>query len=61
MSKYEVCRLLNISSNTLHRYLNVMYLDDLKKLDYHPRQKLLTPKQLNFLHKKIDLTNEPED
>lgn len=58
LEKWKVAEKLAISNTTLSYYLNNKYLDDLLKLDYHPRQKKLTPKQLNYLKDKIDLQNE---
>ena len=55
-SKAEVAQMLNISPATLRKWLNHRYYDELKLFDYNPNQKILTPKQLNYLAAKLDLT-----
>ena len=55
LCKYEVAEMLKISVRTLSLYLNKMYYDELQKLGYYKNQKKLTPIQLNWLSKKIDL------
>ncbi len=58
LTKIEVATMLNVSPSTLRTWLNVRYFEELKNIDYSPGQKLLTPKQLNFLAEKLDLTPE---
>ena len=53
--KTEVARRLNITRETLRLYLNERYFDELKSLGYIKNQKMLTPKQLEYLHDKIGL------
>jgi len=48
--------MLNISPATLRKWLNIRYYDELAKLDYSKNQQILTPKQLNFLAEKVDLS-----
>jgi transcriptional regulator with XRE-family HTH domain len=56
LSKIEVAELLGVSASTLRNWLNKRYFEELKAYDYDPNQKILTPKQLNYLAAKIDLT-----
>ncbi len=58
LTKKEVCNLLKISNATLKNWLNKRYFTELSKLGYQPSDRILTPKQLNYLAEKIDLTNE---
>ena len=58
LTKIEVATMLNVSPSTLRSWLNVRYFEELKTINYSPNQKLLTPKQLNFLAEKLDLTPE---
>ncbi|NOY50452.1 MAG: DUF4248 domain-containing protein [Chlorobi bacterium] len=55
-TKIEVAMMLNISPATLRKWLNIRYYDELAKLDYSKNQQILTPKQLNFLAEKVDLS-----
>jgi hypothetical protein len=55
-SKKEICIMLNISPGTLRRYLNHKYIEELKVIGYDQKQQILTPQILNFLQRKIDLT-----
>ncbi len=54
--KNEVARSLKVSARTLRYWLNDRYFIELSKLGYKKTDKILTPKQLNYLHDKIDLT-----
>ena len=58
LCKYEVAEMLGVSPTTLRTWLNTLYYNELENLGYYRRQKKLTPKQLNFLHQKIDLQFE---
>lgn len=58
LTKKQVARLLNISPGTLQTYLNRRYFKELQAIDYKKDQKILTPKQLNYLAQKIDLSTE---
>jgi len=52
--KYEVAIRIGISHTTLSRWLNVRYYNDLVKLGYYKKQKILTFKQLRYLSEKLD-------
>ena len=41
IEKWKVAEFLGISSETLRKMLNECYLDDLVKLGYEPRKKIL--------------------
>ena len=58
LSKKEIANMLGISSGTLRIWLNERYYEELQEIGYSKRQKLLTPKQLNYLMRKIDFTGE---
>jgi len=53
MYKYEIAALCCVSMSTFKKWL-YMYDTELKKLDYKPNQKILTPAQINFLNSKLD-------
>lgn len=46
--KYELAVKLGISVVTLHRYLNIIYFEQMKKVNYLKRQKLMFPRQINY-------------
>ena len=56
MYKYEVAELLSIKPCTLRRWLNIKYYDELVELGYNKNQKYLTPKQLNYLDRKLEIS-----
>jgi hypothetical protein len=57
--KYQVAGILQISNSTLSRWLNCRYFDQLASCTgYEKSQKLLNPKQLNYLSSLLDLSNE---
>lgn len=53
MSKKKFSELSGIPSRTLRNYLNVIYYPELKEIQYTKRQRLLTPKQVKWLVKKL--------
>lgn len=53
MMKWEYSQFANITPRTLRRYLNILYLEDLRQMDYRPTQRHLTPKQVHFLNEKL--------
>lgn len=55
-TKKEICIILNVSPATLSRWLNIKYFDELKLIGYSPEQRILTPQILNYLQRKIDLS-----
>lgn len=58
MLKKQLCQSLDISPRCLRRWLNERYIDQLTPLGYTPRQKLLTPAQLNYLAAVLDIEAE---
>jgi hypothetical protein len=54
-TKKEVAKMLNISTGTLRIWLNVRYYNDLLKIGYEKKHRILTPAVLNYLKNKIDL------
>ncbi len=56
MLKSEYAKAIGIPFRTLSRYINEMYIDDLKAFDYSITQKYLTPKQINYLNNKLVVT-----
>lgn len=59
LHKNEIARLCGVSTRTIGIWLNVRYYDDLVKLGYTKRQKVLLPQQVTFLIGKLDIdTNE---
>jgi hypothetical protein len=57
-TKKEVAELLEISTGTLSRWLNCRYYAEIKALGYHKNDHILTPRILNYLAQKVDLTKE---
>lgn len=53
MLKSEYARKIGIPFRTFARYINEMYLDELRELDYSINQKYLTPKQIQYLNAKL--------
>ena len=53
--KKELANLLKVSSNTVGIWLNHRYYEDLKKLGYVKNQKILLPKQVEYLFGKLDI------
>lgn len=56
MLKSEYAQQIGIPFRTFARYLNDLYLDELKALDYSVNQKYLTPKQIQYLNEKLVVT-----
>ncbi|MGD9930044.1 MAG: hypothetical protein AB7U05_08490 [Mangrovibacterium sp.] len=53
MHKKELAKLAEMSPSSFRSWLNVRLIDELKKMDYEPRQKYLTPKQVHFLCNRL--------
>jgi len=53
MLKREYADLLDISLRTLRKYLNIVFISDLQKLNYNKNQHLLLPNQIKFLNEKL--------
>ncbi|MGD9930146.1 MAG: hypothetical protein AB7U05_09010 [Mangrovibacterium sp.] len=53
MLKHEFAQLAEIPFRTLSRYLNELYYDELREMDYTKTQKYLTKKQIEFLKNKL--------
>lgn len=59
LHKNEIARLCGVSTRTIRIWLNVRYYDELVKLGYTKRQKVLLPQQVTFLIGKLDIdTND---
>jgi len=56
MSKYEYALKVGISRSTLRTWLNVRYFAELTALGYAKSQKLLSPKQIEFLNQQLCVT-----
>ncbi len=56
VGKYEYAQRLGISPRTLRTWVNVRYFADLAALGYSKNQKLLLPNQVEFLDKKLCVT-----
>ncbi len=56
IGKYEYAQRVGISMRTLCRWLNVRYYAELQALGYSKYQKLLLPKQVEFLNQKLCVT-----
>ncbi|MHA7109249.1 hypothetical protein ACRTDU_03935 [Sunxiuqinia elliptica] len=56
MLKSEYAKKIGIPFRTLSRYINEMYIDEMKTFDYSVTQKYLTPKQIQFLNEKLVIT-----
>lgn len=59
MSKKDYSKMIGISARTLRRYLNELYFEELKEMNYYPEQKILTPKQIGFLNKRLVFVYDP--
>lgn len=59
MLKNEYAKQVGIPCSTLRNYMNKLFLIELSKLSYTPRQKYLTPLQVNFLNSVLVITQEP--
>jgi hypothetical protein len=59
MTKAQLALLLGVSGKTVGKYLNVLYYEQMKQLGYYKRQKILMPKQIEFLigHLDIDVSD----
>lgn len=56
MLKSEYAKLAGIPVSTLRNYMNKHFLTELMALDYSPRQKYLTPRQISFLNIRLVVT-----
>jgi hypothetical protein len=55
LSKSELARLCNVSTQTIGTWCNKRYFEDLKKLGYNKNQRILLPEQLKFLIGTLDI------
>jgi len=53
LTKCELAILCGVSSTTLHRWMNVRYYEELKKLGYRKNQIILLPPQVKFLIERL--------
>lgn len=56
MTKKELRIICRISQKTLHLWLNVIYFEELQKLGYRKNQKILMPKQVEYILGKQDIS-----
>jgi hypothetical protein len=57
LSKSALAEKCCVHTNTIGRWLNNIYYEDLKKLGYRKNQKILTPKQWNFITDTLVVTD----
>ncbi|MDD5358591.1 MAG: hypothetical protein PHX80_05550 [Candidatus Nanoarchaeia archaeon] len=55
LTKKELGQILRVSHTTIDRWLNHRYFNDLKALGYVKNQKVLMPKQVEYLIGKLDI------
>lgn len=60
LHKNEIARLCGVSTRTITVWLNVRYYDELVKLGYTKRQKVLLPQQVTFLIGKLDIDTKEQ-
>jgi len=58
LTKTEMARLCGVTTETLRTWLNVRYYSDLEKLGYTKNQKVLLPRQVEYLCGKLDIEKE---
>jgi len=58
MTKKALAEKAGMGISTLRYYMNVKYIDKLKEMDYYPRQKYLTPKQVHFLCEELVIVDD---
>lgn len=54
--KSEYSRRVGIPLSTMRRYMNKLYFTELQEMDYTRSQNYLTPKQIDFLNRKLVIT-----
>ena len=57
MLKSEYSRRVGIPVSTMRNYMNKLYFAELKEMDYTRCQNYLTPKQVDFLNRKLVITD----
>ncbi|MDP3914376.1 MAG: hypothetical protein Q8R96_11655 [Bacteroidota bacterium] len=57
MLKSEYSRRVGIPVSTMRNYMNKLYYAELKEMDYNRCQNYLTPKQVDFLNRKLVITD----
>jgi hypothetical protein len=55
LTKKQLAQILKVSSGTICNWLNVRYYDKLKELGYEKSQRVLLPKQVEFLFGTLDI------
>lgn len=58
LTKTELAALCGVTTETVRTWLNVRYYSDLEKLGYSKTQKVLLPKQVEYLCGKLDIDKE---
>lgn len=59
MLKNEFAKRAGIPVSTLRNYMNKLLFEKLLVLNYSRNQKYLTPRQVAFLNRELDVTTEP--
>ncbi|MFA6923108.1 MAG: helix-turn-helix domain-containing protein [Bacteroidales bacterium] len=49
ITKKQLAQKMGVSQSTLQKYLNNIWFEKLKELNYVKRQRILTPKQLELI------------
>ncbi|MDR0667612.1 MAG: DUF4248 domain-containing protein [Prevotellaceae bacterium] len=57
-TKKELRLLAGVSESTFRRYLNKKYFDELQKMGYEKKQKILTPTQYKYIVDKLVIVND---
>lgn len=60
-TKQDICQEIGISSSTLQMYMNRKWYEELHKLGYEKRQKILTAPQVKYIYNKLCYISETEE
>jgi hypothetical protein len=55
LTKKELALVCRVTSKTISQWLNKRYYNDLQKIGYTKNQKVLLPRQVEFLVGKLDI------
>lgn len=61
LTKTQLANLCGVTTKTISCWLNVRYFPELEKLGYQKNQKVLLPRQVQFLCGKLDVQTEETD
>lgn len=53
LTKSELARICEVSTGKVRRWCNVDFYDELRRLGYHKRQRVFTPRQTEFLRQNL--------